>query len=72
MISRGSFNTALATTAASAISISTFAAEHSGDGWRRFQLTTRLDLVDADRKAQAWIPLSSFVEADWIKSEGNT
>ncbi len=73
MISRRTFNAAaLATTAMSAISAPSFAAERPGIGWRRFQVTTCLDLVDAERKAQAWIPLSSFNEPDWVRSEGNT
>ncbi len=39
-------------------------------GWREFELATRLDL-SARGKAQAWIPLPSVHEAEWIRPGEN-
>lgn len=40
--------------------------------WRTFEVVTRLDLVAADGKAQAWIPLPAVHEADWMLPLGNS
>lgn len=39
--------------------------------WRSFQVTTRVALADAERIAQAWMPLPSVNEADWFRSLGS-
>jgi transglutaminase-like putative cysteine protease len=39
--------------------------------WRDFAVTTRLDL-SANGKAQAWIPLPSLRENEWIRPGGNS
>jgi transglutaminase-like putative cysteine protease len=39
--------------------------------WREFQLTTRLDIARAGGPVQAWIPLPSLSEADWIVPGGD-
>ncbi len=36
--------------------------------WRNFQVTTRLEIAKPDGITQAWIPLPSVNEKDWIKS----
>jgi transglutaminase-like putative cysteine protease len=40
--------------------------------WRNFTLTTRVEIVKPAGKAQAWVPLPSVNEADWIRPIGNT
>ena len=74
MISRRRFNIALtATMGASMLPRSAGAVTpvQLGDGWRRFELTTRLDVKDASGDAQAWVPLPSFEQSDWIRPEGS-
>ncbi|MBV8793152.1 MAG: transglutaminase domain-containing protein [Pseudolabrys sp.] len=39
--------------------------------WRTFEVTTRLEIVSAAGKTQAWVPLPSVNEKDWFKSEGS-
>src|SRR5579863_9985569 len=39
--------------------------------WRRFDITTRLEIARVEGKTQAWIPLPSVNEKDWFKSEGS-
>src|SRR5262245_11469731 len=36
--------------------------------WRNFQIVTRLDLARTPGKTQAWIPLPSVNEQDWLRS----
>src|SRR5262249_34385446 len=36
--------------------------------WRNFQIVTRLDLAEASSKTQAWVPLPSVNEQDWVRS----
>jgi len=39
--------------------------------WRTFQIATRLEIAKPEGKVQAWIPLPSVSEADWIRPIGN-
>lgn len=39
--------------------------------WRNFKVVTRVDIKQANGKAQAWIPLPSVNETAWIKSNGS-
>ena len=40
-------------------------------GWRRFQVTTRIEVADPAGRAQAWIPLPSVNEPDWVRPMGS-
>ena len=40
--------------------------------WRRFEVTTKLEIAPADGAAQAWIPLPSVNETDWFQSLDST
>lgn len=35
-------------------------------GWRTFELTTKIDLPAGGKPAQAWVPVPSITEADWM------
>ena len=39
--------------------------------WRRFQVTTRLELVAPAGASQAWVPLPSVNENGWFRSNGS-
>lgn len=39
--------------------------------WRRFQVTTRLEVVAPAGSSQAWVPLPSVNEGDWFQSNGS-
>jgi transglutaminase-like putative cysteine protease len=39
--------------------------------WREFQIVTRLDIANARGKTQAWIPVPSVNEKDWVKSSAS-
>ena len=39
-------------------------------GWRRFAVTTRLDIAKPEGATQAWLPLASVQERDWFQAEG--
>ena len=39
--------------------------------WRAFQVLTRLEIVNADAKTQAWIPVPAVNEPEWFKSLGS-
>ncbi len=39
--------------------------------WRNFEVLTRLEIVKADAKTQAWIPVPAVNEQDWFKSLGS-
>lgn len=41
-------------------------------GWRTFRVTTRIDLVTRADRAQAWVPLAGFADADWVRPQGDT
>ncbi|HMN70894.1 MAG TPA: transglutaminase-like domain-containing protein [Rhodoblastus sp.] len=38
--------------------------------WRRFAVTTRLDIAKPEGATQAWLPLASVQERDWFRAEG--
>jgi transglutaminase-like putative cysteine protease len=40
--------------------------------WRDFQVVTRLEIAKPSGVSQAWIPLPSVNQKDWIKSNGST
>lgn len=40
--------------------------------WKRFQVTTRLEIAAPAGATQAWVPLPSVNEADWFRSDGST
>jgi transglutaminase-like putative cysteine protease len=40
-------------------------------GWRRFEITTRLEIASPGGATQAWVPLPSVNERDWFQSNGN-
>jgi transglutaminase-like putative cysteine protease len=37
------------------------------DAWRRFEVTTRVEIVKPSGKAQAWLPLAAVAEPDWTQ-----
>lgn len=37
------------------------------DGWRRFEITTRVELPATGRGAQVWIPIPAISEAGWME-----
>jgi transglutaminase-like putative cysteine protease len=39
--------------------------------WRRFAVTTRIEIVKSGDRAQAWIPLPAVNETEWFKSLGS-
>lgn len=39
--------------------------------WRQFETVTRIDLVNPQGRAQAWVPVPSVNEPDWFKTLGN-
>ena len=39
--------------------------------WRSFQVVTRVEIAQADGKAQAWIPVPAVNEQEWFKSLGS-
>jgi transglutaminase-like putative cysteine protease len=41
------------------------------DTWRRFEITTRVELVNSFGKAQAWLPLPAVAEPAWMQPLGN-
>jgi transglutaminase-like putative cysteine protease len=40
--------------------------------WRKFELTTRLDIAKPEGRVQAWVPVPSVEDADWSKPAGST
>jgi transglutaminase-like putative cysteine protease len=42
------------------------------DAWRNFEIVTRLEIAKPEGRVQAWVPLPSVAEADWIRPLGNT
>jgi transglutaminase-like putative cysteine protease len=57
---------------ASALPRSSLAAFGSDAAWRRFSVTTRLELSDLTGPGQAWLPLAGFEQPDWLRVEGNS
>ena len=41
------------------------------NGWRTFEVTTRVELPKAEGSTRVWIPLPSVTDAAWIKPLGN-
>ena len=41
------------------------------DAWRKFEVTTRVEIVKRPGKAQAWVPLPAVAEQDWAQPLGN-
>ena len=41
------------------------------NGWRLFEITTRIELPRAESATRVWVPLPSITEAQWIKPIGN-
>jgi hypothetical protein len=39
--------------------------------WRSFQVVTRVEIAQADGKAQAWIPVPAVNGQEWFKSLGS-
>ncbi len=40
-------------------------------GWRMFDVTTRVEVLQAEGTTRAWLPLPSVQEEDWIRNLGN-
>ena len=40
-------------------------------GWRRFELTTRVEPLAGDGATRVWVPLPAMFEADWQRPMGN-
>src|SRR5437763_4240763 len=41
------------------------------DAWRKFEVTTRVEIVKPAGKAQAWLPLPAVAEPGWTQPLGN-
>src|ERR1700730_177356 len=41
------------------------------DAWRKFEVTSRIEIVKPSGKAQVWLPLPAVAEPDWIQPLGN-
>jgi len=39
--------------------------------WRKFEITTRVEIVKPSAKAQAWLPLPAVAEPEWTQPLGN-
>ena len=44
------------------------AFEPKPNGWKHFQVVTRLEITKPEGKVQAWIPVPSVNEAEWFRS----
>jgi transglutaminase-like putative cysteine protease len=42
------------------------------EAWRNFQVVTRIEIAKPQGKVQAWIPLPSHDDPDWIRTGGNS
>lgn len=42
-----------------------------GDGWRVFEVTHRVEVLQPDGTTRVWLPLPSVQEEDWIRNMGN-
>jgi transglutaminase-like putative cysteine protease len=40
--------------------------------WRTFEIVTRLEIAAPDGQTQAWVPLPSVTESDWIRAGDST
>jgi transglutaminase-like putative cysteine protease len=52
------------------ISVPTFAPKP--EGWRTYEIVTRLEILKPRGTTQAWIPLPSFSASDWIRPGQST
>jgi transglutaminase-like putative cysteine protease len=41
------------------------------EAWRKFEITTRVEIVKPSGKVQAWVPLPAVDERDWMQPLGN-
>jgi transglutaminase-like putative cysteine protease len=41
------------------------------DAWRKFEITTRIEIVKPSAKVQAWLPVPAVAEPDWIEPLSN-
>ena len=41
------------------------------DGWRTFEVTHRVDVLQPEGTTRVWLPLPSVQEQDWIRNMGN-
>src|SRR6266404_5832448 len=41
------------------------------DAWRKFEITTRVEIVNPSGKVQVWLPLPAVAEPDWTQPLGN-
>ncbi len=41
------------------------------DAWRKFEVTSRIEIVKPSGKAQVWLPLPAVAEPDWMQPLGN-
>jgi transglutaminase-like putative cysteine protease len=60
--------------AGAALPCSTFASmafAPKPDAWRKFHITTRVEIANPSGKAQAWLPLPAVDEPDWMQPLGN-
>ena len=46
-------------------------APNPANGWRSFEVTTRVEVLQPEGVSRAWIPLPSVTEAAWIRPQGN-
>jgi transglutaminase-like putative cysteine protease len=42
------------------------------EAWRGFEIITRLEIAKPEGRVQAWVPLPSLTESDWIRPTGNS
>ena len=42
------------------------------DGWRTFELVTKLEIANPERVSRAWVPLPYALKTDWHMPLGNT
>src|SRR5258708_13762671 len=41
------------------------------DAWRKFEITTRVEIPNPSGKVQAWLPLPAVAQPDWTQPPGN-
>ena len=40
-------------------------------GWRSFEVTSRIEILQADAATKVWLPLPCVEAPDWVRNEGN-
>jgi transglutaminase-like putative cysteine protease len=71
---RDLLKTAIAASAAVALPTATRAEiifQPQPGAWRNFHVVTRLEILNAEGRTQAWIPVPAVNERDWFRSLGN-